>query len=142
MVYFVLILRLSEIRQTVLKLMDIARVIKSRRTVHGNTISTITRIEKKMKKRMICCNFSLLENIVVEPNIEKFCFYESSLLASQGKPTHVEHSILERHFCFPQKHFILELCVWTFTCVNVYVILATLACIKSRHARRRRSPED
>ena len=41
-VYVVLILRLSEIRKTVMKLMDIARVIKARRTVHGNTISAIT----------------------------------------------------------------------------------------------------
>ena len=28
--------RLSEIRKTVTKLMDIARVIKTRRTIHGN----------------------------------------------------------------------------------------------------------
>ena len=40
MVYFVLILRLSEIRKTVMKLMDIARAIKARRTIHGDTIST------------------------------------------------------------------------------------------------------
>ena len=40
-VYVVLILRLSEIRKTVIKLMDIARVIKARRTVHGNIISAI-----------------------------------------------------------------------------------------------------
>ena len=40
-VYVVLILRLSEIRKTVVKLMDIARVIKARRTVHGNTLSAI-----------------------------------------------------------------------------------------------------
>ena len=63
MVYSVLILRLSEIRQTVMKLMDIARVIKARRTIHGNTICTVTRI-RKIRKRELYDAISLLENTV------------------------------------------------------------------------------
>lgn len=46
MVYFVLILRLSEIRKTVMKLMDIARAIKARRTIHGNKKTRIGKIRE------------------------------------------------------------------------------------------------